>query len=49
LEYGHGKEINYNFSKIELELAFSLVAGKSMIGILFANLIDLELDFGILI
>jgi len=31
LEYGKGKEVLYNYSKIELELAHSLVSGKSFI------------------
>ena len=33
LEYGKGKEVVYNFAKIELELAHNLVSGKAVIGI----------------
>ncbi len=33
LEYGKGKEVAYNYSKIELEIAHSLISGKSIIGI----------------
>ena len=32
LEYGEGKEVLYNFAKIELELAHCLVSGKAVIG-----------------
>jgi len=33
LEYGQGKEIFYNYPKIELELAHNLVSGKAMIDV----------------
>lgn len=33
LEYGKGKEITYNFRKIELELSHILVVGKTFIRI----------------
>jgi hypothetical protein len=40
LEYSKGKEVLYNFAKIELELAHTLVSGKAIIGTYFICMLE---------
>ena len=43
LEYGKGKEIDFDFSKIEVELSPSLVAGKALLGIIACVILSIFL------